>query len=216
MRVDHVRRQRRPSRAGCPPPAPPRRRSAGCSTSRVDAGALAPLRLRFEQVVARRGQQQDRPRRWTRRGRAPAGPGTPARPSGCRRSARPPGRRRPSPRGTCARPSTARAAESSASLRPDGAGQPRGHVGVAVTACSSLARAASGWSSSRMSAASRDHAHQRPEGDAVAVGQAAPAQHARAGGDLVDHLAHQARLAQPGIADHRDQVRGTGRRPTCW
>ena len=51
------------------------------------------------------------------------------------------------------------------------------------------------------------HLAQRPEGDAVAVGEAAAANDARARAGTGDHLARQPRFADAGIADQGDEPR---------
>ena len=122
------------------------------------------------------------------------------------RRAAPPGSRAP-----CARPSRSRAADRSTALRPMAAAT-RSTTSRSPRNASSLACAVSGLSSSRMSAALEHHA-QRPERDAVAIGQAAAAQHGGAGGDARHHLVHQARLADAGVADHGDHAHRSGPRP---
>ena len=50
-----------------------------------------------------------------------------------------------------------------------------------------------------------DELRQRPEGDPVAVGEAAPGGDGRVLADLGDELGHEPRLADAGRADHRHQ-----------
>ena len=56
------------------------------------------------------------------------------------------------------------------------------------------------------------HLAQRPEGDAVAVREAAAAHDARARAGARDDLARQPRLADAGVADQRDEARRSGLR----
>ena len=51
-----------------------------------------------------------------------------------------------------------------------------------------------------------DDFRERPVRDALAVGQAAAAQHRRLGADLPRELLHEARLADPGFAEHGQEM----------
>ena len=89
--------------------------------------------------------------------------------------------------------------------QPDRAGQALGHRGVADRLVQAAQRKL-GWFVVAQVSGRQHHGTQRPEGDAVAVGKAAAGQYARARRDALDHLVHQARLADARITDQRDQA----------
>ena len=61
-------------------------------------------------------------------------------------------------------------------------------------------------SSSPISGGAADHLRQRPVGDPLAVGEAAPGQHGGALAVALDQLGDQPRLADPGVAEHGDEL----------
>ena len=135
------------STTSCGSPAEPSRLATTCADGGVAQRAqapggrpvaFAPLRLGFEQIVARRGQQQDRRRPCEASSMCSSrsrNAGSAQWMSSTTRDHRAVARR--SPRGTCAHPSRARAAGSAAALRPTALAS-RAATSASPTACQQL------------------------------------------------------------------------------
>ena len=142
--------------------------------------AAAPAWAQLEQLRARDAEEEDRARRATSRRRARSrSRKSSALPTGCRRARRPAGR--------------------SAAARLPAASGTASCVSDAATLADHC-RPGSGTD-----AASED-LDQRPVGDVLAVGEAARAQHVGRVADVRDELGHEARLADAGGPEQREQM----------
>ena len=181
--------------------------------------ALGPLGSRLEQLVAGRGEQQDRGpvRRCRAGGRAARGTSAPRR--GCRRRSRPAGGGSRSPRAACGSPRTAPAPGNWAVDRPIAAAT-RSTTAVGSSVRPATPRAISAIFAERHvervlvvdARRAADDLGDRPERDAVAVRQAATAEDLAAlpGRGPDRELADQPGLADAGVADDRRGARTSG------
>ena len=170
----------------------PRRREVGPTSSRS----------------VRRRRRSGSARPLERRPGARSGRGRSARPSGCpRRGSRAAARRQP-PRAACGPPRRSRPGGGGLRLaqRARHALDDRLGVLVALQEPASAAALCSGASSSALPARRLDDLAQRPEGEALAVGRQRPADDLRLVAQRSPEVLGQARLADAGRADERDEL----------
>src|SRR5207248_566093 len=85
---------------------------------------------------------------------------------------------------------------------------PAGHAEHALDDQVSVAPTGERLAERDLAARLAHHLDERPERDAVAVGQARAAERRRAFAEPVEELLHETRLADPGRAEDRDEPRG--------